>query len=226
MSAAIRPVGSARQYGRKWALRDCTLAIPQGHVAGLRPERRGQDHPAAPGHREARADPRHNYRPRPAPSGRTRNWPGSAPSPRTPPPTPSSRSPTISGSAPGSNPAGTTTWHCSGSATRPEPEATRRVAVRRSARPARPHPGAAKRPELLILDEPVASLDPLARREFLQGLWRRSPSRGLSVPLSSHLVARPGTGLRLLVVLVASHVGSAGRSDLLASAPPPVRAAP
>ncbi len=29
--------------------------------------------------------------------------------------------------------------------------------------------GIAKRPELLILDEPVASLDPLARREFLQG---------------------------------------------------------
>jgi ABC-2 type transport system ATP-binding protein len=28
----------------------------------------------------------------------------------------------------------------------------------------------AKRPELLIMDEPVASLDPLARREFLQQL--------------------------------------------------------
>src|SRR5205085_9714526 len=30
--------------------------------------------------------------------------------------------------------------------------------------------GLAKRPELLVLDEPVASLDPLARREFLQVL--------------------------------------------------------
>ncbi|HLH65993.1 MAG TPA: ATP-binding cassette domain-containing protein [Solirubrobacteraceae bacterium] len=39
----------------------------------------------------------------------------------------------------------------------------------------------AKRPELLLLDEPAASLDPLARREFLQALmeaWptERSPS--------------------------------------------------
>ena len=34
----------------------------------------------------------------------------------------------------------------------------------------------AKRPELLILDEPVSSLDPLARREFLQGLMATSPT--------------------------------------------------
>ena len=47
----------------------------------------------------------------------------------------------------------------------------------------------AKRPELLILDEPVASLDPLARREFLQDLMEAAAEQELSVMLSSHLVA-------------------------------------
>ena len=47
----------------------------------------------------------------------------------------------------------------------------------------------AKRPELLLLDEPVASLDPLARREFLQGLMEFTADQQLSVVLSSHLVA-------------------------------------
>jgi ABC-type nitrate/sulfonate/bicarbonate transport system ATPase subunit len=47
----------------------------------------------------------------------------------------------------------------------------------------------AKRPELLILDEPVASLDPLARREFLQDLMEAVAEQGMSVVLSSHLVA-------------------------------------
>ncbi len=45
----------------------------------------------------------------------------------------------------------------------------------------------AKRPELLILDEPVASLDPLARREFLQNLMEVVAVHGVSVLLSSHL---------------------------------------
>jgi len=42
----------------------------------------------------------------------------------------------------------------------------------------------AKRPELLILDEPVASLDPLARREFLQALMEAVARQSLSVVLS------------------------------------------
>src|SRR3954463_801244 len=47
----------------------------------------------------------------------------------------------------------------------------------------------AKCPELLILDEPVASLYPLARREFLQHLMEAVAEHELSVILSSHLVA-------------------------------------
>ena len=47
----------------------------------------------------------------------------------------------------------------------------------------------AKRPELLLLDEPVASLDPLARREFLGTLMEAVAEGGLTVVLSSHIVA-------------------------------------
>ncbi|MGH3290146.1 MAG: ABC transporter ATP-binding protein [Streptosporangiaceae bacterium] len=76
----------------------------------------------------------------------------------------------------------------------------------------------AKRPELLILDEPVASLDPLARREFLQGLMETVAAHGLSVVLSSHLVADLERVCDYVVVLVASRVRVAGEvSDLLAA---------
>ena len=47
----------------------------------------------------------------------------------------------------------------------------------------------AKRPELLILDEPVASLDPLARREFMNAVLEEVSDTGMSVVLSSHIVA-------------------------------------
>ncbi len=62
----------------------------------------------------------------------------------------------------------------------------------------------AKRPELLLLDEPVASLDPLARREFLQGLMEVVAKHEVSVVLSSHLVADLERVCDYLVVLVAS----------------------
>lgn len=76
----------------------------------------------------------------------------------------------------------------------------------------------AKRPDLLLLDEPVASLDPLARREFLQGLMEIVAERGTSVVLSSHLVADLERVCDYLVVLVASHVRVTGPIDeLLAS---------
>ena len=76
----------------------------------------------------------------------------------------------------------------------------------------------AKRPGLLILDEPVASLDPLARREFLRGLMEAVAERGLSVVLSSHLVGDLERVCDYLIVLVASRVRVAGEvSALLAS---------
>jgi ABC-2 type transport system ATP-binding protein len=68
----------------------------------------------------------------------------------------------------------------------------------------------AKRPEVLLLDEPVASLDPLARREFLQDLMEVVAEHGVSVVLSSHLVADLERVCDYLVVLVASHVQVAG----------------
>ena len=66
--------------------------------------------------------------------------------------------------------------------------------------------GIAKRPELLLLDEPVASLDPLARREFLQDLLEAVADQGLSVVLSSHLVSDVERACDYLVVLVDSRV--------------------
>jgi ABC-2 type transport system ATP-binding protein len=76
----------------------------------------------------------------------------------------------------------------------------------------------AKRPELLILDEPVASLDPLARREFLQSLMAYIAEYAGNVILSSHLVSDLERVCDYLVVLVASRVRVAGEvADLLAS---------
>ncbi len=76
----------------------------------------------------------------------------------------------------------------------------------------------AKRPEYLILDEPVASLDPLARREFLQGLMEATAEHGVSVLISSHLVADLERVCDYLIVLTESRVQLTGDvDDLLAS---------
>ena len=64
----------------------------------------------------------------------------------------------------------------------------------------------------------MASLDPLARREFLQHLMEVVAEHGISVVLSSHLVSDLERVCDYLVVLVASRVQLAGEtsSDLLA----------
>jgi ABC-2 type transport system ATP-binding protein len=73
----------------------------------------------------------------------------------------------------------------------------------------------AKRPELLILDEPVAALDPLARREFLQTLMEVVAIHGVSVVLSSHLIADLERVCDYLVVLVAGRVALEGDVETL-----------
>jgi len=76
----------------------------------------------------------------------------------------------------------------------------------------------AKRPELLLLDEPVASLDPLARREFLQTLMEIVATQDVTIVLSSHLIADLERVCDYMVVLVSGRVAVAGVVDeLLAS---------
>ena len=72
-----------------------------------------------------------------------------------------------------------------------------------------------KRPELLILDEPVASLDPLARREFLQDLMETVAEQEVSVVLSSHLISDLERVCDYLIVLADSRVRIAGPVDEL-----------
>jgi ABC-2 type transport system ATP-binding protein len=69
---------------------------------------------------------------------------------------------------------------------------------------------AAKRPELLILDEPAAALDPLARKGFLQNLMEFVAELGASAVLSSHLLADVERVCDYLIVLSGSRIQLAG----------------
>ena len=75
----------------------------------------------------------------------------------------------------------------------------------------------AKQPRLLLLDEPVAALDPLARRNFLGLLADAVAVGGLTVILSSHLVADLERVCDHLIMLASSRVQLCGDiEDLLA----------
>ncbi|MFB9601057.1 ABC transporter ATP-binding protein [Saccharothrix longispora] len=73
--------------------------------------------------------------------------------------------------------------------------------------------GIAKRPDVLLLDEPVAALDPLARRGFLQDLMETVAEHGVGVVLSSHLITDVERVCDHLVTLVDSRVVLAGEID-------------
>src|SRR5256714_5316566 len=73
----------------------------------------------------------------------------------------------------------------------------------------------AKLPELLLLDEPMASLDPLARHEFMQLLMEASAEQGLTVVLSSHIIGDLRATCDYLVVLTCGRTQLAGDMDTI-----------
>jgi ABC-2 type transport system ATP-binding protein len=73
----------------------------------------------------------------------------------------------------------------------------------------------AKRPRLLLLDEPMAALDPLARREFLESLTAAVADGGLSVVVSSHLLHDLERVCDHLILLSASRTQLCGTIDEL-----------
>jgi ABC-2 type transport system ATP-binding protein len=72
-----------------------------------------------------------------------------------------------------------------------------------------------KHPELLLLDEPVARLDPLARREFMQRLTEAVADEGSTVLLSSHVVGDLERVCDYLIIIAAGQVQVADDIDVL-----------
>jgi ABC-2 type transport system ATP-binding protein len=220
MSAVVAARGLGKQYRRRWALRDCTLEIPAGHVTGLvGPNGAGKTTllhlmvglltPTTGTIEVCRATP--------ASSAAQLAKVGFV----------AQDTPTYAGLSVADhlrlgahlNPG----WD-DGAARRrierlrldPDQKAGRLSGGQRAQLALTL--GLAKRPELLVLDEPVASLDPRARREFLQVLMEAVAEEEVSVLLSSHVVSDLERVCDHVVVLVDSQVRVAGEvDDLLAT---------
>jgi ABC-2 type transport system ATP-binding protein len=214
MVAALEARGLGKRYRRRWALRDCDLSLPEGHVVGLvGPNGAGKStllsmaaghvHPSA-GEIEILGGPAAvgravvGFVAQDAPlyphlrvadhlaMGRrlNRGWDGALAHART-----------------------------EALAIAPDKRAGQLSGGQRAQLALTI--ALAKRPELLLLDEPVASLDPLARRDFLDHLRDAHAS---TVILSSHVVSDLAAICDYLVVLDRARVVAAGPiADLLDS---------
>src|ERR1700726_683675 len=76
----------------------------------------------------------------------------------------------------------------------------------------------ARRPRLLVLDEPVAMLDPVARHDFLATVLAAAAADGVSVLLSSHVLTELERVASYLVLLSRGQVRLAGAVDDLLAA--------
>lgn len=73
----------------------------------------------------------------------------------------------------------------------------------------------ARHPDLLVLDEPLARLDPLARNEFMASVMTAVAEDGISVLFSSHVVSELERVADYLILLAHGHVQMAGEIDRL-----------
>jgi ABC-2 type transport system ATP-binding protein len=220
MTIAIEARGLGKQYGRRWALTDCTLTIPAGHVVGLvGPNGAGKTTllNLATGMLTPSTGTIEVLGGQPASSQEQLARVGYV----------AQDTPTYAGLSVADhlrfgahmNPA----WDAALAQSRIEQlgldpaQKAGKLSGGQRAQLALTL-AIAKRPELLILDEPIASLDPLARREFLQILMEATAEQELSVVMSSHLVADLERVADYLIVLVGSRVQVDGETeDLLAS---------
>jgi ABC-2 type transport system ATP-binding protein len=217
MTAVLQAQGLGKRYGRRWALTDCTLEIPPGHVVGL-------VGPNGAGKTTLLSLASGQIAPTTGSIRVLGGRPGASPAQLAKVGFVAQGTPTYAGLSvedhlrlgarlnPGWDDTlargrirrlGLDFSHRAGELSGGE-RAQLALTV-----------GVAKRPELLILDEPVASLDPLARREFLQDLMEAVAEQELSVVLSSHLVSDLERVCDYLIVLVASRVQLAGDIDTL-----------
>jgi ABC-2 type transport system ATP-binding protein len=229
MTAAIEAESLGKRYGRRWALTDCTLSIPTGRVVGLvGPNGAGKTtllHLAV-GLLEPRAGT----------ISVLGDHPGAGPAQLARIGFLAQDSPTYPRMTVGQhlrmgqwlNPR----WDAAFATTRVDElglDVGQRAGTLSGGQRAQLALtlAVAKRPELLILDEPVAALDPLARREFLQTLMEVVAVQGVSVVLSSHLIADLERVCDYLAVLVAgTRRAHRRRRSVARRAPPADRPSP
>lgn len=219
MTGALETVGLGKRYGDQWALRDCTLSVPPGRVAALvGPNGAGKstllqlasglNYPSAGAVRVFGMSPRHN-------PGRVIPRIGYLPQDR-----PLYRGFTVA------------EMLTVGKKLNPRwDDALARRRLEHLGIPLKHKAGKlsggqqsqlalimalAKRPEFLLLDEPVAAFDPLARREFLSMLLEATVEDGLTVLLSSHIINDLERMCDYIIILSAARLTLVGDiSDVL-----------